>query len=147
MEYYYKPNLKKRILAMLVDFTMNMLVFIVYLKYFGETDSEGVTKLEGWRSLPLFVFGFCYFIGAETLWGATIGHKLFDLKVISLDRKDIRFSQALKRRLLDIIDLFFYGIPAFITIKNTDKHQRLGDLWAKTIVIDTKDPEQAGVIK
>ena len=48
----------------------------------------------------------------------------------------------MKRHLLDPIDLLFYGIPAIITIKNTEKHQRLGDLWAKTIVIDTMDAEQ-----
>lgn len=26
-----------------------------------------------------------------------------------------------------------------ITIKNTDKHQRLGDIWAKTIVIEINE--------
>ena len=34
-----------------------------------------------------------------------------------------------------MIDFFFFGIVAFITIKNTPDHQRLGDLLAKTIVI------------
>jgi uncharacterized RDD family membrane protein YckC len=44
--------------------------------------------------------------------------------------------------LLDPIDILFYGIPAIIAIKNSDKHQRLGDMWAKTIVVDIKDAEQ-----
>ena len=28
------------------------------------------------------------------------------------------------------------GLIAFITVKNSDKHQRVGDIWAKTIVIE-----------
>jgi uncharacterized RDD family membrane protein YckC len=44
--------------------------------------------------------------------------------------------------LIDPVDFFIYAIPAIIAIKNTDKKQRLGDLWAKTIVVDTCDPEQ-----
>ena len=58
------------------------------------------------------------------------------------NRKEIEWTQALKRHLLDPIDILFYGIPAIITVKNSGKHQRLGDMWAKTIVVDIKDPEQ-----
>ena len=31
--------------------------------------------------------------------------------------------------------MFPFGLIGVITIKNTEKHQRLGDLWAKTIVV------------
>jgi hypothetical protein len=43
---------------------------------------------------------------------------------------------------LDPIDILFYGIPAIIAIKNSDKHQTLDGMWAKTIVVDPKDTEQ-----
>ena len=42
----------------------------------------------------------------------------------------------------DPIDILMYGISAIIVIHNSDKHQRTGDMWAKTIVVDTNDPEQ-----
>jgi hypothetical protein len=58
------------------------------------------------------------------------------LQVVTKNGNSISFGQALKRHLVDMIDFFFFGIPAFITIKNTPDHQRLGDLLAKTIVID-----------
>lgn len=77
----------------------------------------------------------------EAYYGATLGHQGFYLRVLSLNRKNIGFKQALKRHLLDLID-FFYGIPAIIVIKNSDRHQRIGDLWARTIVVDMTDPEQ-----
>ena len=34
--------------------------------------------------------------------------------------------------------MFFFGLVGIITIKNTDKNQRVGDLWAKTIVVPIK---------
>ncbi len=74
--------------------------------------------------------------------GATPGHHGFNLKVLTLDRKEIAFKQALKRHLLDPIDILLYGIPALIAINNSEKHQRIGDMWAGTIVIDTADPDQ-----
>jgi uncharacterized RDD family membrane protein YckC len=56
--------------------------------------------------------------------------------VLTIDRKEIEWTQALKRHLLDPIDILLYGIPAIIAIRNSDKHQRLGDMWANTIVVD-----------
>ena len=44
--------------------------------------------------------------------------------------------------LLDPIYILFYGIPSITAINNSDKHQRLVDTWAKTIVADKKDKEQ-----
>jgi uncharacterized RDD family membrane protein YckC len=44
--------------------------------------------------------------------------------------------------LLDPVDFFFYGIPALVAISKTEKHQRLGDLWAETIVVDTTNAQQ-----
>ncbi len=37
---------------------------------------------------------------------------------------------------------WMYGIPAIIVINNSEKHQRLGDMWANTIVVDINDPQQ-----
>ncbi|WP_394335734.1 RDD family protein [Flavobacterium cyanobacteriorum] len=51
------------------------------------------------------------------------------------NRNKPTFFQSLKRHVLDPVDMFPFGLIAIITIKNTDKHQRLGDLWAKTIVV------------
>jgi predicted RNA-binding Zn-ribbon protein involved in translation (DUF1610 family) len=53
----------------------------------------------------------------------------------------ISFSQAFKRHLLDFLDYSFFGLVAVVTIKNTPDHQRIGDLWAKTIVIGSEDVE------
>jgi uncharacterized RDD family membrane protein YckC len=138
----YKPNLKKRILATVLDYGLYCLFFLAYVLYFGHDNTDGGKTVDGIRAVPVFIVWLLYFAGIEGAWGATPGHKLLDLRVVSVGPGPVRFVQALKRHLLDPFDIFFWGIPGIIAIKNTEKHQRLGDLWAKTIVVDTKDSEQ-----
>jgi len=145
MNLIYKTNLKKRIIATLIDYAIISIITYLYIELLGDDTPDGSKEVNGLLTLPIFIFWFLYFVVIETFYSATLGHQALYLKVVTVDRKVIGFSQALKRRLLDPIDIIIYGIPAIITIKNTDKHQRLGDLWAKTIIIDTKDIEQTNI--
>lgn len=141
-DFVYKTNLKKRIIATLVDYAIYMLFFIMYVSYFGHDNDEGGKTVDGLMALPIFLVWFIYFVVVEAVNGATLGHNGVYLKILTLDRRKIGFGTAFKRHLLDPIDIMMWGIPALIAIKNSDKHQRLGDMWAKTIVVDTKDPQQ-----
>ncbi|WP_336518554.1 RDD family protein [Pollutibacter soli] len=138
----YKTNLKKRIFATLVDYAIYLIPVYAYIMFFGQDNSEGGKTVSGLMVLPIPLTWFLYFVVVESWFGATLAHQGLFLKVMTVDRRDIELVQALKRRLLDPIEILFYGIPAIIAIKNSDKHQRIGDMWAKTIVVDTKDPEQ-----
>lgn len=138
----YKANLKRRIYATIIDYGFYFLFFYAYVSFFGHENNEGAKTVNGFLALPIFIVWFIYFVIIEALNGATFGHQIFDLKVLRLNRKEVEFPQALKRHLLDSIDIFFYGIPAIIAIKNSDKHQRIGDMWANTFIVNTKDPEQ-----
>lgn len=138
----FKTNLKKKIIATLLDYSLVLIPTFMYIMYFGHDNGEGGKTVDGLMALPIPMLWFLYFVVVEAMYGATFAHQAFYLKVTTLDRKEIELIQALKRHLLDPIDILFWGIPGIIAIKNTDKHQRLGDLWAKTIVVDTKDPEQ-----
>ncbi len=134
--------MKKRILATLLDYGLFLLGAIVYIYYFGEPDENGGMKVEGLKTLPIIIVWFLYFVVIESINGATLGHQAMNLKTLTTNRKSTSFEHALKRHLLDPIDIFFYGIPAIISIKNSDKHQRIGDMWANTVVVDTNDEEQ-----
>ena len=142
MTFKYKTNLKKRIFATLLDYALILVSTFLYIEFFGHDNNDGGRTVTGLLVLPPVIVWFIYFVIIESISGATLSHQGFNLKVVTLNRKKISFVQALKRHLLDPIDILFYGIPGLIAIKNTDKHQRLGDLWAKTIVVDTEDPEQ-----
>lgn len=137
-----KANFPKRIVATLIDYTIFIVLFFLYVSYMGDDNGKGGKTVTGFFALIIPIFWFAYFVLIEALYGATLAHQILGLKVLTLKRNEIELKHAFKRRLLDIIDIYFYGIPALIAIKNSSKHQRIGDMWAGTIVVDTKDPEQ-----
>ena len=141
-QFVFKTNLKKRFWASALDYAIIFFITILYIQRFGEDTQEGSRALNGLMTLPLILIWLLYFIGIEGFYGATLGHKALNLLVLKDNRKSIDYIDALKRHLLDPFDFFMWGIPAIVAIKNTDKKQRLGDLWAKTIVVDTTDIEQ-----
>ena len=140
MKIHTKPHIGKRIGATILDYGLMFSVFMIYVLQFGTYDSvEGNYSVHGFKSLPLIGFWLIYFVFIEYKYGSTLGHFVFNLKVIGLKGQKTRISQNLKRHLLDFFDIFMWGIPALIAINNTERNQRLGDLWAKTIVIHSMD--------
>lgn len=137
-----KPNLWKRIAATVLDYMIIYLVFLVYLEIFGTTETDGSKSVKNLLVLPLVFFWFVYFVIIEGLYGATFAHQALNLTVLKKNRTEIDIPEALRRHLLDPIDLFLCGLPAIIAILKSNYHQRLGDMWANTIVVDTKDTEQ-----
>ena len=134
-----KPNLRKRIFANLLDYGFYFAVILAYMSYFGHETEGGGMAVEGISALPIVIFWFVYFVIIEGIYGGTIGLLGFNLKVINVDGRDISLRNSLKRHLLDFIEIGLLGIPAIISIKNSDKYQRLGDMWANTIVVDFQD--------
>lgn len=140
----YKPNLSRRFLAGIIDYTIIFGFMWAYLIKFGTPTEEGY-EVNGLPALPIALFWLLATVGIEQLMGATIGNGIAGLKPLHVDgRNKPDFFQSLKRHLLDMIDMFPFGIIGYLTIKNTEKHQRLGDLWAKTIVV--RDDEQSKIL-
>ena len=125
----------KRIFATLLDYTLFFLVIYVYIMYFGEETNEGYA-VNGLLTLPIIIFWFFYFVLVEGIWKATLGHYLFYIKVCQDNYKPIDIGHSIKRRILDIVDFMFFGIPAFIAIGNNEKKQRIGDMYANAIVVE-----------
>lgn len=133
-----KPNLPKLFLSALIDYSIVVGFFFAYVRTFGTETTEGYV-VTGFPALIPIVFWFFYIILLEVFYGATIGNSIVGLKPVSLinHNGELSFSQSIKRHLLDPIDMFPFGIIGILTISNTVKNQRLGDLWAKTVVINT----------
>ena len=112
--------------------------------FYGEPDEEGGVSLNGWPAFSTMLFWFIMTVGLEQLNGATIGNRLQNLRPVPKAGPwaKLTFGQSFKRHILDPFDLWPFGILGIILIKNTVNNQRLGDLWAKTIVLDENDPEQ-----
>jgi len=139
-----KPNLGKRFAAGLIDYGLIMSYFFLMIYLFGEPNDEGGYSVNGWPGFSIIMVWFILTVGLEQIIGSTLGNMSLGLKVVPKKdpRKPLSFRQSLKRHLLDMIDLWPFGIIGILTIKNTEYNQRLGDLWGKTIVIDTTDPEE-----
>ncbi len=138
----YKTNFKKRFFASLIDYALTFALTYIYIDNFGTVNEEGGKSVTGLMGLPILIFWTLYFVIIETFYGGTLGHFAFNLKVLTINRREVDFIQSLKRHLVDPIDFFIWGLPAIIAIKNSEKHQRLGDMWANTVVIDITDSEQ-----
>lgn len=139
-----KPNLKKRMLAGLIDYALMFSMLYIMFVYFGDKTPKGY-KLHGFPALSTTLIWGLYMIGFELKFGGTLGNLVFDLQVISIrdnNSTSLSFGQSFKRHLVDIIDFWFFGLIGILLIKNTKYNQRLGDIWAKTIVIDSKDNQQ-----
>ncbi|HAW20991.1 MAG TPA: RDD family protein [Flavobacteriales bacterium] len=139
-----KPNLFKRIVAAIIDYGI-IAIYMVFMFYlYAEPNNEGGFTVKGWPGFSIVVVWFIFTVGMEISSGMTLGNRSQNLRVgpKSDPRKGVTFGQSLKRHLLDPIDLWPFGLLGLLTIKNTAYNQRLGDLWAKTVVIDTSDPEQ-----
>jgi uncharacterized RDD family membrane protein YckC len=108
-----------------------------YIMLVGKSNSEGGKTVTGIPALVPILFWFCWLVLAEVFFGTTLGHYINGLKIISMEGGKPSFSQSLRRRLCDVIEISWcFGLIAFLIIKNTQLHQRLGDIWAKTLVVD-----------
>lgn len=97
--------------------------------------------------IAIFIVFAAYFILFEWLWnGQTPGKRLLKLRVIREDGRPLTLWEAVARNLLRICD----AIPGFvlpvysvglIVIFLSDKDQRLGDIFAGTVVIRERTDE------
>ena len=129
--------------AGLIDYFLMCGMFYVICLYFGKYNGHGY-ELDGFSSLSVILIWLLYMIVLELSFGGTFGNLIFNLKVISIHPKktSLTFDQSFKRHLFDILEMWPFGLIGILLIKNTKYNQRLGDIWAKTIVIDIKDDNQ-----
>jgi len=132
-----QPNIAKRMTATIVDYGIYMTFWISYVYQFGTPNDDGGYSVNGWPGFVLFLTWFVYFPLVESYKGQTIGHMITQLRVVTLNGNSITFGQSLKRRVLDAFELLgTFGFIAFIAVKNSERNQRVGDIWAKTIVVE-----------
>ncbi len=132
----YQTNIRRRIVAAIFDYGIIYGFTLAYLIHYGTIDAEGKYTVSGLKAFPTMLIWFVFTIGLEQLLGATIGNGIMGLKVVKEDAiNKPTIIQSLKRHLLDVPDMLFFGLIAIVLIKNTPKKQRLGDIVAKTLVI------------
>ncbi len=71
----------------------------------------------------------------ESMHGATLGKLICGLGVRTEDGKQASIGAAIIRSLGFYVDGMFFGAIGYFTMKGSPLQQRLGDKWAKTVVI------------
>ena len=131
-EGYEFEGLWRRFVAALIDNSAWLLLFLWYLGPIG----DGIYRADPLAgTIYFFAFAsawFNYFALCEWRWGQTIGKNAVGMRVISIDRGKISYGQSSLRNLLRLVDFFLVG---WVMIAATEKHQRLGDKFAKTVVV------------
>ena len=115
-------NVAERTVAALIDMGLFLLVFVVFRIYLGKA-ALGVT---------LFAV-VLYWMFMETIYQASLGKMMMKIKIIRLDGEKLRFGDVLKRLVTRLLGDNF--LLAFWACLYTPRHQRVGDLWARTAVV------------
>ncbi len=130
----------QRFWALLID----LIIVTVVSSILALLLSIAALRLVSLELLSSIVLGLSilYFILFESMDGQTIGKKIMHIKVVSEDSmKKPDLIAVIIRNVLRLIDSFppnFY-IVGFILVILTDKHQRLGDILAKTVVVKEEE--------
>ncbi len=149
-------SIGNRFLAVAIDhFIQYFTIFIVawlvvslsgFNIYNADTKaSELFQEMPKWTLAILIVVIFLifagYFVVFEWLWnGQTPGKRLLKLRVIREDGRPVTFWEALARNLLRIFDAVpGFVVPVYsvglITIFMSGRDQRIGDVFAGTVVV------------
>ncbi|WP_246615858.1 RDD family protein [Aquimarina litoralis] len=140
-----EPNIGLRIIAGLIDYGIIYGFTFAIIFILGKPNDEGGYYLEGAPALIPVLFWLIMTVILESGLGGTIGNSIVGLKAIPINGRNrkLTFGESLKRHLLDPIDMFFFGLIGIVTINSSDKNQRVGDMWGKTIVVKMKHLEKS----
>jgi uncharacterized RDD family membrane protein YckC len=137
---YELAGVGERILAWLIDAVIFIAYFIAVfsvISAFAPLDNfiSGNPWLSILLILPFAVYNlFCDSI----LNGQTVGKKIMKIKVISLNGNQPSIGQFIIRWLFRLIDIYtFNALPAFICVVVSERKQRIGDMVAGTVLINT----------
>lgn len=151
-------SIGNRFLAALIDhfIQLSVLLFIgsiaqFIMRGYGIDSWGGLMsvspELAKWAYAILIIASFlifaAYFVFFEWIWnGQTPGKRWLKLRVIREDGRPIKLWEALARNLIRLFDVFpgLYSI-GLITVFLSNRDQRLGDLFAGTVVVRERNDE------
>lgn len=127
----------RRIIAGLIDYSIIFGLTYFYIYKFGSLNDEGEYSVNGIKTIPIILFWFVYLCVIEVVITSTLGNFIVRLTPVDLQTENkITLKQSFLRHIVDLLDMFFFGLVAIVIIKNSNDSQRLGDLLAKTKIIE-----------
>lgn len=132
-------SVASRSLAQALDFGVRLGLLYVLVVVAGLLGAGlGTTPAIVVLIVGIFLILFGYPVLLETRWnGRTVGKRALGLRVVTLEGSPVRLRHASIRSLLSLVDFFLppLGVSATIVSLLNRQNQRLGDIFAGTIVL------------
>lgn len=125
----------KRVLGAIIDIIILFIIMIIFSFLFGTAKGSSFA-VSGFPAVIMYLFWFAYFVVLEVATGKTIGKYVVKAKVVNESGGRISWGASIIRNLLRIVDGFFFYLVGFIIALATKENQRLGDIAAKTYVVN-----------
>ncbi len=118
----------KRLLAGLIDFYIICFLCTAFIGVitWGKLNVTPLTII-----LFILLFVLLQLIKDCVFKNASIGKRIFKIKIIKTDETKLTLTDIVKRNIPFVL---FIGLEVIILVFN---YQRLGDVWAKTLVVNT----------
>jgi len=131
----------KRVVAIFIDYLLYFITLYFLLDVAGEKyeleDGTVGFRLEGAPALISLIPWILLLPILEGITGQTIGKMFLRIKVSKANGATLTIGNSIVRHLFDIVDyLPFLGIVGLLVASNNELNQRVGDLVAKTIVVE-----------
>ena len=126
------------VIGLAVSFIVGILIAI-YAMSTGTPASVLVDKVQHTTPVDyiLALLGYVFYHAiCEGMHGATLGKLIFKVHVLKEDGNPAGIGSAIIRSFAFYIDGLFFGIVAASSMRSSELQQRLGDKWAKTVVIE-----------
>ncbi|HEC75866.1 MAG TPA: DUF1614 domain-containing protein [Thermoplasmatales archaeon] len=127
----YYANPAKRIASFLIDFLITSAISSIPFFVFP-------MKFYVFISIFLLI-QILYFTLLEFYFGSTVGKAILDIEVRSIENEKVDFMTSFTRNIMRILEFFaIFYLLSLILIIISPKRQRIGDLIADSIVVESK---------
>lgn len=140
-------RLGSRVLARLVDLAVQLVPIVAAALLLAAAGGVLDGAVDQAITLTLIVL---ITVGYPAIWetltrGRSPGKMALGLRVVADDGGPVRFRQALLRALAGFVELWLLaGLPALVVSLVSERAQRLGDVFAGTIVVQERIPVRGG---
>jgi uncharacterized RDD family membrane protein YckC len=132
-------SVASRSLGQFLDLAVRFgLLYVIVLAAGLMSAGLGTTPAIVMLIVGVFFIVFGYPALLETRWnGQTVGKRALGLRVVTVEGSPVRFRHSAIRSLLQIVDFFIppVGVTATCVSLLNQRNQRLGDIFAGTIVL------------
>lgn len=121
----------KRVIGYIVDVIIIGIVSGIIVGILEVIDSP-----EWLQGLVAFILFYGYFTYMEATSGQTIGKRVVNTRVVRQSGAPMTMADAAIRNILRIVDMLFFGLVGLLLIMINSNKQRVGDMAAKTLVVN-----------